>query len=184
MADSCGFQGVCVEWVFCIGSDCGLRAGLGIASARPAERITSGSSRPLAMEQPSVVASPFQVAGAADLRGEGGQPRIAASSFRWCLCLPRRCDRGAIYYVGEQRIRPNRKVARSAEADRRRLCRHGWLQPSDWLGRRRNTRTAADSPPQPDRPGDRGAWRQDCPDWRRFPARLCSTASTERCAVP
>ena len=29
---------------------------------------------------------------------------------------------------------------------------------------------AADSPPQPDRPGYRGAWRQDCPNWWRFPA--------------
>ena len=29
---------------------------------------------------------------------------------------------------------------------------------------------ATDIAPQPDRPGDRGAWWQDRPDWRRFPA--------------
>ena len=62
------------------------------------------------------------------------------------------------------------KSARSAEADRRRLCRHGRLQPPDRLGRCRNSGKAADFAPQPDRPGDRGAWRQDRPDRRRLPA--------------
>ena len=93
VADSCGFQGVCVEWVFCIGSDCVLRLVYGIASARPAERITSGSSRPLAMEQPSVVASPFRVrapltcGGKADSRGlqllRSLMPLLTASMRSW-----------------------------------------------------------------------------------------------------
>ena len=33
-----------------------------------------------------------------------------------------------------------------------------------------NARTAADFAPQPDRPGDRGAWWQDRPDWWRLTA--------------
>ena len=45
------------------------------------------------------------------------------SHRRQCLCLPRRCDRGAIHYVGEKRIRLDRSAVRQAEADRRRLCR-------------------------------------------------------------
>ena len=36
------------------------------------------------------------------------QPSVVDSHCRQCLCLPRRCDRGAIHYVGEQRIRPDR----------------------------------------------------------------------------
>ena len=41
-----------------------------------------------------------------------GQPSVVDSHCRQCLCLPRRWDRGAIYYVGEQCIRPDRTFAR------------------------------------------------------------------------
>ena len=43
-------------------------------------------------------------------------------------------DRGAAHYVWDQDTGLYWKVVRGAEADRRRPCRRGWLQPPDWVG--------------------------------------------------
>ena len=56
------------------------------------------------------------------------------SPTRWNRTLRHGCG---------QCIGPDRKDAGSAEADRRHLCRHGWLQPSHRVGRCRNALTTA-----------------------------------------
>src|SRR5271157_3746516 len=39
-----------------------------------------------------------------------------------------------VHYVWNRTIRPNRWIARGAEADRRRPCRYGRVQPPHWVG--------------------------------------------------
>jgi yecA family protein len=56
--------------------------------------------------------------------------------------------------VGSQGTGPHRKTARSAEAGRRAVCRHGWLQPSDRLGRCWNAGTPPGTTPEGDRSCD------------------------------
>ena len=99
---------------------------------------------------------------------------LRASSRIWRAASPIGLLRACVWQVFPNNAREKpigralRKAAGSAEADRCRLCRYGWLQPSDRPGRCGNTRTAADSPHEPDRPSDRGARRQDRADWGRF----------------
>ena len=87
-----------------------------------------------------------QVAGAAYLRGEGGPDRCCILALN-CPASRVRGNRGAIDYEREQHIRHDRKLARSAQADRGRLRRYGRLQPSHWLGRHGNPGEAAVSAP-------------------------------------
>jgi class 3 adenylate cyclase len=72
--------------------------------------------------------------------------------------LATRWETGAAHYVWDQDTELGWNVVRRTKADCRPPCRHGGVQPLDWVGRRWNPRTAPRASQHFDRPGDSGAW--------------------------
>ena len=70
-----------------------------MGSFPPVQMQPSGSCSPQGGE-PLAVASRLE------------QPSVVDMHYRQCLRLPRQCHRGAISYVGEQCVRPDRTFAR------------------------------------------------------------------------